>query len=84
MKNRSRLDILRDILVVCYTPKIITHIQYICNLSWENTVEYLNLMLAQGLVEIQTDQQHKYYSTTMKGRQVVEKSEALLSLVVVR
>ncbi|AIF84125.1 putative transcriptional regulator [Candidatus Nitrososphaera evergladensis SR1] len=76
--NRTRFEIIRDILDLCLVPQKKTHIMSRANLSYEQTNYYLAVLIENGLLENGrregvSDLRHKQYAnTTEKGRKVLQ------------
>lgn len=68
MKNRTRNDIIADILKVCNADSEATKskIMYKVFLSWSQAIAYTNLLVQNGL--LQNDQQNKTFKLTDMGR----------------
>ncbi len=62
MSKRERIEILREVLELCKTPKGKTQIVYRCNLNFKIVKPYLSECLSKGWIEkIDT----KYQTTTL-------------------
>jgi predicted transcriptional regulator len=76
-KRRGRLEITREILTLCQTPKRKTYVMYHANLSHERIVVYLNVLTKGGFLE----KREKSYFTTKYGLEVLEGLDTLLELL---
>jgi predicted transcriptional regulator len=65
--NRSRYEIMAEIMQNCLSPRSKTHILRKGNLSFAQTKAYLSLLTSLGLLS----QQNGKYETTDKGRQFI-------------
>lgn len=65
--RRSIYEIIWDILIYCRTPRRISHILLVCNLSTRSARKYLDLLMRKGLLVKQGDE----YVTTDKGREYI-------------
>jgi len=65
--RRSVYEIIWDILRYCRTPKKLSHILLMCNLSTRTAKKYIDLLLSKGLLTNQGDE----YLTTEKGNEYV-------------
>ena len=80
MKNRDRASIAADILSVASKGARKTRIMYKANLSYDQLVEYLKLLVDMGLLEeriLENERNPKVYVTTQKGRDFVENVEKI-------
>lgn len=68
-KHRSRLQIVSDMLYAAGRGSKKTHIMYGANLSYSLVVQYLNELIASGLIKQVDDE----YSVTEKGREFLRK-----------
>src|SRR5208283_23461 len=67
-KNRSRLDIVRDMLSVAVVKARKTKIMYQANLNFMQVNSYLKGLLDGGLLQLNGD---SYYLITQKGHQFI-------------
>jgi predicted transcriptional regulator len=81
MKNRSRVEILYDIIAAARASARKTHLMYKSNLSFRQLDIYLKFLLRQSLVEERFDIEDgsKRYYVTSKGLQFLELFENLQS-----
>lgn len=80
MKNRDRSAIVADILSAANRGARKTSIMYKANLSYEQLVEYLKLLVDMGLLEekiLENERNPKVYVTTKRGREFIETFEKL-------
>lgn len=77
--NRSRTQIMAEILSLCRQPQTKTRVMYQTNLSTKMLKEYLTVLQSTGLLEIH----HSItkYAATQKGRRFVEKWKELAELI---
>lgn len=83
-KKRERLEIIYDILAVIQRQRNEckpTHILYKSNLSHQMMTEYLNELMANGLVTEKTVKNSKFYSLTDKGFGFLEKYKEAMEFV---
>lgn len=67
-RNRNRQGIIFEILEFCWNPKIRTHIMEQVNLSYDQLLEYLSLVLDLGLLkESRWNGAREVYETTELG-----------------
>jgi len=71
MKNRSRLDIIAEILNVANEGALKTKIMYLAYLSFDQLEEYLALLTHNDLLEY--DAKKRQYKTTGKGHDFLAK-----------
>jgi len=71
-KNRSSLEIVRDILVVATGSRRKTGILYDAHLNFRLLEKYLKLLLENGLLEIVDEQ---FYVVTWKGKDFLQTYE---------
>lgn len=80
MKYRSSLDIISTVLKIVLTPEATkTKVMYGSSLSYNQTVEYLDLLLSKEIIEF--DDETHYYRITEKGIDLLRKSNELLSMI---
>ena len=81
MKNRSRMEILYDIISAARSPVKKTNLMYKSNLSFKQLELYLGFLVEQGLIEAKPeDEGHgRIYSATSKGYQFTKIFEDLQS-----
>ncbi len=80
MKNRDRSTIVADILNIANKGEKKTRIMYKANLSYEQLVEYLKLLVEMGLLEekiLENERNPKVYVTTKKGRNFLDAFEKI-------
>ena len=65
--NRSKFEIITEIMQNCFLPRGKTHIMYKGNLSFTQTNSYLSLLTSLRLLS----QTNSKYETTDKGRQFI-------------
>ncbi|HKW03980.1 MAG TPA: winged helix-turn-helix domain-containing protein [Nitrososphaerales archaeon] len=85
MKNRSRMEILYDIVSAAKSPVKKTNLMYKSNLSFKQLELYLDFLVEQGLVEVkhEIDGPGFMYGSTIKGFEftnVFEDLQSYLSL----
>jgi predicted transcriptional regulator len=80
--RRSKFQISIEVLSAIYEgePRP-TRIMYACNLSWNSLKETLSLLSAKGYVDEVEDKNHKLYSITSEGRDVLGYYEGLQKLI---
>jgi len=69
--QRSRWDIVDDILSLAVVGETKTHIMYKCNLSFGQVKNYLNFLVDNGLLKVgqrEDNSEVKCFFTTDKGR----------------
>lgn len=67
LKNRSRVEILYDVVSAAKSPAKKTHLMYRGNLSYVQLEQYLDFILRNGLLEGVASDEGKYYRITVKG-----------------
>lgn len=75
MKNRDRSAIVANILNVASKGARKTRIMYKANLSYQQLLEYLKLLVDMGLLEekiLENEQNPKVYVTTERGKEFLE------------
>jgi predicted transcriptional regulator len=79
--NRESLDIMDLMLKVCLTGTMKTHIMYRCNLNSKQVHEYLEILLAHGLVQMdETGLRRTTYRTTDRGRKFIKSYDELMEV----
>jgi predicted transcriptional regulator len=83
MKNRSRMEILYDIIAAARASARKTHLMYKSNLSFKQLDVYLKFLLRQSLMEERFDIEDgsKRYYVTSKGLQFLDLFENLQSFM---
>ena len=74
-KNRSSLEIVRDVLSVASEKKRKTRIMYQANLSYRLMEKYLNRLLESGLMECVND---SFYVITWRGKEFLQMYDGYL------
>ncbi len=70
LKNRSRVEILYDIIASAKTPARKTHLMYKSNLSFKQLDLYLEYILENGLLEERVDDEgSRMYCLTNRGNE---------------
>lgn len=71
--NRNRYDIEYEILALCQSPKMKTHVMYKVNLSFAMVQKYLHDMYERSLLEpvIDAEAGHTKWLTTQTGRKLM-------------
>ena len=77
--NRSRTQIIAEILSLCREPQTKTRVMYQTNLSTRMLKEYLASLLSNGLLEIHHSKIK--YATTQQGLKFLEKYRELAELL---
>jgi predicted transcriptional regulator len=75
MKNRSRLDIIAEILKAATAGALKTRIMYSVALSFDQLNEYVSLLVDNGLLDY--DAKKRVYKTTKNGHDFLTKYEKL-------
>ena len=83
MKNRSRVEILYDIIDAARTSAKKTHLMYRSNLSFKQLDMYLRFLLGRGLVgeHLDIEDASKSYRVTPEGMQFISLFESLQELM---
>ena len=68
LRVRSRQDIMADVLRLVQEPQLKTHIMYKVNLSFEQSQNYFELMVSNGLIHNTSNK----WSITEKGRRFLQ------------
>ncbi|RLI04465.1 hypothetical protein DRO38_01185 [Candidatus Bathyarchaeota archaeon] len=80
--KRSRLEIYLDVLEkVSRGVSRPTNIMYKCNLSWCPLQEVLKSLIEKGLIEEIEHRNHKYYTITEKGKEILIYLEKLILML---
>ena len=80
-KNRSRIEIMGDLLSKCMGGLKRTHIMYKVNLSYKQLCEYLEVLEQAALIELDYDDEgQKIFRTTQKGFEFVDYYQRLNKL----
>ena len=71
MKNRSRMEILYDIVSASKSPAKKTNLMYKSNLSFKQLELYLGFLIEQGLIEVRPEESGsgRMYGATSRGFQ---------------
>jgi predicted transcriptional regulator len=72
-RRRGEVQILIDILSISLKGVKITHLMFKANLSFSSLRRYLSAMSKQGLIGVCNDGGLAVYSTTEKGKLVLER-----------
>ena len=72
-RRRGEVQILIDILSISLKGVKITHLMFKANLSFSNLHRYLSAMSKQGLIRVCNDGGPAVYSTTEKGKLVLDR-----------
>ncbi|MHB1907855.1 MAG: winged helix-turn-helix domain-containing protein [Nitrososphaerales archaeon] len=81
LKNRSRVEILYDIISAAKPSSKKTHLMYKGNLSYQQLDLYLNFILSNGLLEERFVDETRLYFITQKGMQFLALFEDMHSLI---
>ncbi|MHB8567282.1 MAG: winged helix-turn-helix domain-containing protein [Nitrososphaerales archaeon] len=84
LKNRSRVEILYDIIAAAKPYGKKTHLMYKGNLSYQQLDLYLNFILKNGLLDERIVDEIKLYFITQKGIEFMKLFEAMHKLLVSR
>ena len=68
LRVRSRQDIMADMLRLVQEPQLKTHIMYKVNLSFEQSQNYFELMVSNGLIHNTSNK----WIITEKGRRLLQ------------
>ena len=82
MKNRSRTDIIADILRASLKGTNKTKLMYRSFLSYQQFKSYLEILVSRGLIEY--DKKSDTYSTSAKGKAFLETLDALNEAIRIR
>lgn len=77
--NRSRLEILSNILSLCVKEKKKTQIMYRANLSYQQLCLYLEFLTSMDLLSVITNNKKTLYKTTVKGLSFLRDFEKIKS-----
>lgn len=83
VKNRSRIEILYDIILAAKPYGKKTHLMYKGNLSYHQLESYLDFVLRNGLLEEKITEDSKFYFVTEKGAEFVRIFEDFHELMTV-
>jgi len=72
-RRRGEVQILIEILSISLKGVKITHLMFKANLSFSNLRKYLSAMSKQGLIRVCNDGGLAVYSTTEKGKLVLDR-----------
>jgi predicted transcriptional regulator len=81
LKNRSRVEILYDIVSAAKPSSKKTHLMYKGNLSYQQLDLYLNFILRNGLLEERFVDETRLYFVTEKGIEFLRLFEDLHNLI---
>jgi predicted transcriptional regulator len=81
LKNRSRVEILYDIVSAAKPSSKKTHLMYKGNLSYQQLDLYLNFILRNGLLEERYVDDTRLYFVTEKGIEFLRLFEDLHNLI---
>jgi predicted transcriptional regulator len=79
-KNRSRVEILGDILSVAKGGAKKTHLMYKSNLSFAQLHLYLTFLLQKELIDERIEDETRIYFTTMRGLEFLRHYDELNEL----
>jgi len=87
LPNRTKIDIMANILQVANGGAKKTHIMYQCNLSFRQLHAYLNLLVDIGLLEaraLKTEDKgnSQLFETTSKGKAFIKAYHSLKALLI--
>jgi len=82
-RNRSRIDILANLLSAARGGSLKTHLMYRANLSFVLATQYLALLCESGLIceVLDEEMESKRYQTTEKGLKFLEIYGSLQTMV---
>jgi predicted transcriptional regulator len=82
-RNRSRIDILANLLSAARGGSLKTHLMYKANLSFVLATQYLSLLCESGLIceVLDEEMESKRYQTTEKGLKFLDIYESLQGMV---
>jgi predicted transcriptional regulator len=75
--KRGRLEIIHEILVLCFKPSKKTNILYKCNLSYSQLQKYLGFLMTHDLISQSKSRRTNLYIITEKGKAFIESYEEL-------
>lgn len=81
LKNRSRVEILYDIISAAKPSSKKTHLMYKGNLSYQQLDLYLNFILKNGLLEERFVDETRLYFITQKGTEFLRLFEDMHNLI---
>jgi predicted transcriptional regulator len=81
LKNRSRIEILYDIVAAAKPSSKKTHLMYKGNLSYQQLDLYLNFILKNGLLEERFVDDVRLYFITHKGIEFLRLFEDMRNLI---
>jgi predicted transcriptional regulator len=81
LKNRSRVEILYDIVSAARPSSKKTHLMYKGNLSYQQLDLYLNFILRNGLLEERFVDEARLYFVTEKGLEFLRLFEDMHNLI---
>jgi predicted transcriptional regulator len=81
LKNRSRVEILYDIISAAKPSSKKTHLMYKGNLSYQQLDLYLNFILQNGLLEERFIDDTRLYCITQKGMQFLTLFDDMHNLI---
>jgi predicted transcriptional regulator len=81
LKNRSRVEIIYDIISAAKPVSKKTHLMYKGNLSYQQLDLYLTFMLRNGLLEERIVDDSRLYFATQKGLEFLRLFEDLHNLI---
>jgi predicted transcriptional regulator len=81
LKNRSRVEILYDIISAAKPSSKKTHLMYKGNLSYQQLDLYLNFILKNGLIEERFVDETRLYFVTDKGMEFLRLFEDMHNLI---
>ena len=76
--KRDKMEIMAEILGLCFKPKTKTKVMYGTNLSWKMLKYYIGFMQERGLLEEQ--ESSTQFVTTDRGKDFVKKWKELQKL----
>lgn len=82
-RNRSRLEIISNLLTIAKNGTLKTHLMYGANLSYLMVTEYLDIMLRSELImeSNENDNTSRTYRTSDKGMKFLELYQTIKSMV---
>lgn len=86
LTNRSRLEIVCDILACCLSPQKKMQVAYHVNLSYRQANYYLGILVARGLLAHDmraslTDRGQRHLITTQEGRDTLQSLTGAVELL---
>ena len=70
--QRSRLEIVNEILSLCLESRLTNRVIYGCNLSYDQMVKYKRFLERKGLLRVQSKEGKNLLQTTEKGSEFVK------------